>query len=280
MNQANTATLTGNFSSAYIDHGIAPSSGAYCYAVCLQGGSSETQALAAGFNTVFQVLKHDSLAHAIKYVPDSVYNYVVWDTTAVFSADVVKRVNKPSVIMSQQVPGDRLKLSLTYSDLGFLNAGEFYNYGQWDDQASRLYRPGQYDTITLTLYGRWIPVTPMSDVMVSQAGSTTKVAFACINGFTIQTLLKKEVSIPTGIQASEAGGQLLLFPNPTTALLTVRSLQQPIQDLAITDLAGKDLTGRVTLSGSHQEKVIDMGALAPGMYFVKVNNATYKVIRQ
>lgn len=197
-NQANTANTTGDFAKAYIDHGTAPAAGSYQYAVLMQGGAT-TQDLANNFNTYFQVLKQDSQAHIVQYVPDSIYSYVVWDTSAVLPAgSLVQRMNKPSVVMLQQASGgNQVYISLTNPNMGLLAPGENYTYGQIEHIASRLYRVPQSDVVTATLAGSWQLQTPMSNVSVSANGTNTDVAFSTINGFTIEAVLVKATPLST-----------------------------------------------------------------------------------
>ncbi len=280
MDDSNTSPTSGNFSLAYIDHGTAPVSGNYQYAIVLQGGSN-TQQLATNFNACFQVLKQDSVAHVVKSVPDSVYNYAVWDTSAVFIYDVVKRVTKPSVTMSQMIPGDQLKLSMTYSDIGLLDKGEFKSYQQIASTASILYRPAGYDTVTVTLSGKWLAVTPTNNVWVNTNGNTTKVSFKCINGFTIQTLLKKDIAPSTvGIGESDAENPITLYPNPTNGTIMVYSTYEPIKTITITDLTGKDLTEKTMVVCNNNHASADLSAFAAGMYFIRINHRVHKVIKQ
>jgi chondroitin-sulfate-ABC endolyase/exolyase len=280
MNHANTAATSGTFSSAYIDHGTAPASARYQFAIVMQGGSANTQALATNFSSYFSILKQDSLAHVVKSVPDSVYNYVIWDTSAVLSYDVVKHSNKPSVVMSQKIANDRLKLSTTYSDLSLLNKGECYQYNQISTPA-RFYAVAKTDTVTVTLLGKWLPVIAMSNVRLSANGNNTNVSFDCKNGFTIQTLLKKDIPpFPFGISTLETDNRVSLYPNPTNGTVKIHSEYDVIQHLSIVDLTGKDLTGNAVVLREGKQASIDLSSFAAGMYFINVNNSMHKVIRQ
>jgi chondroitin-sulfate-ABC endolyase/exolyase len=281
MNHSNTTATSGNFSSAYINHGTAPASARYQFAIVMQGGSSGTQALATNFSSYFSILKQDSLAHVVKSVPDSVYNYVIWDTSAVLNYDVVKRSNKPAVIMSQKIANDRLKLSTTYSDLGFLEKGEYYQYNQIANTASRLYRVAQNDTVTVTLLGKWLPVTAMSNVRLSANGNNTRVSFDCISGFSIQTLLKKDIPPSNlGMNTLETDKQISLYPNPTNGTVMIHSENEAIQQVTIMDLTGKVLTENTTVVREGKNASLDLSSFAAGMYFIHVNNSMHKVIKQ
>jgi len=198
-NQANTASTTGDFAKAYIDHGAAPASGSYQYAVLVQGGAA-TQNFAADFDSYFQVLKQDSQAHVVLYVPDSTYSYVVWDTNATLPVGgQLLMVDKPSVTLLQQVAGsNELQVSLTNPDMGLLAPGEAYTYDQISSTPLRLYRVPQTRVVTISLAGAWQLQTPLSNVSLTPNGSNTDVAFSTINGFTIEAVLVRTVPLPLG----------------------------------------------------------------------------------
>ncbi|WP_157976932.1 chondroitinase family polysaccharide lyase [Taibaiella helva] len=201
-NQANTASTTGDFAKAYIDHGAAPASGSYQYAVLVQGGAT-TQNFAADFDSYFQVLKQDSQAHMVLYVPDSTYSYVVWDTNATLPAgSLLLKANKPSVTLLQQVAGsNELQVSLTNPDMGLLAPGEAYTYSQISSTPLRLYRVPETRVVTISLAGAWQLQTPLSNVSLTANGSNTDVAFSTINGFTIEAVLVRTVPLPLGFTA-------------------------------------------------------------------------------
>lgn len=200
-NPSNTATTTGDFAKAYIDHGTAPQAGTYQYAVQIQGGAA-TQGLADSFASYFQVLQQDSQAHVVKYVPDSIFSYALFDTAAAPVYDLLLKTDKPAVVMTQQrEQGNKLKLSLTNPNLGLLAPNEAYTWGQLL-QPSRLYRVPQTDVVKITLQGLWQPEAPQANVSVTANGANTEVSFSTINGLTIQTVLVKTVALLLPLSAS------------------------------------------------------------------------------
>lgn len=193
--QSNTGNTTGDFAKAYIDHGTAPSAGTYQYAIVMQGGAA-TQDLANDFGSYFRILKQDSQAHVVCYIPDSIYSYVVWDTSASLLTDsLLLHADKPSVVMLQRVGANQVNISLTDPDMGLLAPGEAYSYNQINQQASRLYRVPQADTVKLTIAGSWQLQTPANNTIVSANGSNTDVAFSTINGLTIETVLTRSIPL-------------------------------------------------------------------------------------
>jgi len=182
---------TGNFATAYINHGTSPAAATYRYAILMQGGQAGTQELANNFSTYFNVLEQDSLAHVAKYVPDSIYAYAIFNPAKTFNFDVVKSVDKPAVVMTQQTEaGNKVKISLT-NPLSLLTAEENYNYNQITNNPSVFHRVSPIDVVTLTLDGKWFLESPTDNVTTTIDGNTTKVFFSTSDGASLETTLIK-----------------------------------------------------------------------------------------
>ena len=59
-----------------------------------------------------------------------------------------------------------------------------------------------------------------------------------------------------------------IFPNPATTQLTIQSTNQPIIQLSITNLLGQTI---YTQQPNITKTQVDISALQPGIYFVKIN---------
>lgn len=194
-NNSNTADTSGNFTTAYINHGIAPAQAKFQYAIVMQGGQTTTQQLANNFSSYFKIYHQNSQAHIIEYVPESIFGYVIFNPAAVFNYDVVVSVDKQTTIMTQKVDGgNKLKVSLTNPNLGLLTANETYTWNQISGQNSILNRAPQTEIVTLTIVGKWVLASPANNVTTAFDGNNTKIAFKTINGLTIQTELVKPSS--------------------------------------------------------------------------------------
>ncbi|MEI6948633.1 chondroitinase family polysaccharide lyase [Paraflavisolibacter sp. H34] len=247
-NQANTATTTGHFTTAYINHGVAPAHARYVYGLALQAGAAGTRDFADNFDTYFHVLQQDSSAHIGRYVPDSTYGYAIFNPAARFSYDLVKSVDKPAVVMTQKTEhGNRLKLSLTNPDLGLLASHENYTFNQITGNPSILYRTPPVEVVRLTLSGKWLLENPVSNVTATISGDSTEVSFSTTNGFTIQTSLVKATLAVTAMtdrfKSTDAGG-------------CTYTVQGSELDIAATTNCGSltysyALSGATTATGTH-----------------------------
>ncbi|NIF05810.1 T9SS type A sorting domain-containing protein [Chryseobacterium sp. Tr-659] len=276
-NHANTADTSGNYTTAYIDHGIAPSEDKYCYAIIMQGGANGAQDIAANFSNYFEILQQDNKGHMMKYVEDNIYAYAIFDPSAAFQYDKVISVDKPSVIMTQTLnSGNKLKVSLT-NPLGLLNDNESYTYNQIAGNASRLYRIPQVDPVKLTIAGQWQLEAPDSNVNVSIVGNNTEVTFNIINGFTIQTSLIPAAFL--GIyETKDNDNGLSVYPNPTKGKIRIVLKKKP-SNLKIYDKSGKDVSSLASVVKSDKTADVDLTPLMPGIYTVCIDKDCKKVIK-
>ncbi|KDN55686.1 chondroitinase family polysaccharide lyase [Flavobacterium seoulense] len=209
---------TGNFATAYINHGTAPASSSYRYAVVIQGGQTGTSELANNFSNYFNVLQQNSLAHVAKHVPDSVYAYSIFNPASTFSFDVVKSVDKPAVVMTQQTEaGSKLKISLT-NPLGLLAPEENYNYRTITNDPSIYHRVSPIDVVTVTLDGKWLLSSPANNVTATISGDNTYISFSTENGLTVETELVKAL-----VNINNKKNDTTINTNPGVCTYTVQA---------------------------------------------------------
>ena len=69
-----------------------------------------------------------------------------------------------------------------------------------------------------------------------------------------------------------------LFPNPARDVVTLRGNQEELNQFGIYDWSGKNVGDRIILtSGNEHNLYIDVGGLAPGVYFVKTKTQCVKL---
>jgi len=277
-NQANTADTQGDYTTAYIDHGTAPSSDKYRYGIIMQGGAAGAQNMANNFSNYFEVFQQDNKAHAIKSLEDNIYGYAVFDASSVFQNDKVISVNKPSVIMTQTLnSGNKLKVSLT-NPLGLLNDNETYTYNQITGTASRFYRIPQVDPVKLTLVGQWQLESPNNNIAISIIGNNTEVTFNTINGLTIQTTLIPEVFLGTQ-EIGNKDAAFSIYPNPAKGKVTIIPIKKSFKSIKIYDMAGRDISSIIAVEKNKDSSILDITSLASGTYTVCLDNDCRKIIK-
>ncbi|MNU70164.1 Chondroitin sulfate ABC exolyase precursor [compost metagenome] len=273
MNQANSSATTGNFTSAYIDHGTAPLNADYKYIVSIQGGTSETETIAQNPSAYFQVFQLDRKAHAAKYVPDSIFSYTIFDTTSIFLTDYFRHVDHPSVILTQAIDsGEKLKISATNPDLGMLAESEFYQYNQIGNNTSVQYRVPQPEIIQITLAGEWELDQSSNGLSISSDGVLSYLEVETINGKTVQTLLKKVLPTTNSIHEN-AIEQIKTYPNPSDGKVYIDLDYTQIRTWEVYDSKGTALKGVVLKPSDSNKTQIDLGNLAAGVYYLRLTQS-------
>ncbi|WP_264530911.1 polysaccharide lyase family 8 super-sandwich domain-containing protein [Flavobacterium sp. N502540] len=285
-NNSNTTNTSGNFTTAFINHGSAPVSAKFQYAVVLQGGQTATQQLAANFTSYFKIYHQNSQAHIVQYLPDALFGYVIFTPNTIFTYDVVVSVNKPAAVMTQKTDnGNRLKVSLTNPNLGLLAPNETYTWSQISSQNSILNRVAQADPVKLTLAGQWELAAPTSNITTTINGANTEVTFNTINGLTIQTELVKSsaLAIPDPAEHASKDLTVIVAPNPSQSDFKINVTAEPGQTIFVNvfDTLGK----RVNILKSDYGQTIFLGSdWTPGIYFAEIRQGkqkkTVKLIKQ
>lgn len=279
-NQANTGSTTGSFVKAFIDHGIAPQASTYQYAIQLQGGAATANFL-SNFNAIFSVLKQDTQAHIALYIPESIYNYVIWDATTTFNYDVLEKSDKPAVIMTQKTDNNtKLKMSLTNPGLGLLAPNESYTFGQISNTASRLHRVPQSETVTVKLAGLWEIDIPNPNVSLQTAGGSTNVSFVTKNGFTEQVSLKQIQTLSVSSVGKKS--RYRVFPNPATDwVYIITKDKMPISGrIKVYDSTGKKMEQNVMVEISENKAAFGLKNLPTGIYFIQIGDQSFKVLKK
>lgn len=277
-NNSNTANTSGNFTTAFINHSVAPVSAKFQYAVVLQGGKTGTQQVAGNFASYFKIYHQNSQAHIVQYLPDAIFGYVIFTPATVFSYDVVVSVNKPAAVMTQKTDnGNKLKVSLTNPNLGLLASNETYTWSQISSQNAILNRVAQADPVKLTLAGQWQLATPSSDVTTNVNGTNTEVTFSTINGLTIQTELVKTSSLGINDPAEQSSKELqvIVAPNPSKADFKMNVTGEPGLTIFVNvfDTLGK----RISTLKSDYGQIISLGGdWSPGIYLAEIRQGKQK----
>lgn len=260
-NHSNSADTQGNYTTAYIDHGTAPSSGSYRYGVLLQGNSGGTQAFAQNFANYFNVIQQNSSAHVVKFVEDNIYSYVVFNPSSVFQADAVISLDKPAVVMTQKTnAGEKIKMSLT-NPLNLLAANPII-------------------PVKVTLSGNWQLENPASNVTVSPSGGNTVVTFNTKDGKTIQTTLVKAVVLGTSEMESK-NEMFTVYPNPSENIIHIALRNDSKENLKMYSMTGADVSPEISVLKRQSKKIeLNISKLIPGVYNLCLGNECKKIIKK
>ena len=93
--------------------------------------------------------------------------------------------------------------------------------------------------------------------------------------------------VTTGVAVANGHPQFDIYPNPVSNTLNVRMGNEPVYDISISDVMGRvvaspsiRLRSGQALSPKEREVMsVDVSGLAPGVYFVKVNDVVRKFVK-
>jgi len=114
---------------------------------------------------------------------------------------------------------------------------------------------------------------PEASVFIGAQQSPTSKALLIVAHETSSTLAIYEIENTVGL--SENNNDVLIYPNPTTSVITLRS------DVPYNEYKLFSLTGNLVDAGSfHLETELIMSGFPKGFYLLKLNDSVYKIQRQ
>ncbi len=161
----------GNFASAWIDHGNAPSGGEYEYIITLDATPEKMQQLAEQMqeeeSRPYEIIRQDGAAHIVRDKTTGVTGYTAF--TFVRTSDQwVRSISTSSVVMVKG-SADKLEMSVANPDLNM-----------------EKHTLSQVVPVSVTLKGAWKLASPMDNVAVKRKGARTVVTVNCIDGIPVQ----------------------------------------------------------------------------------------------
>ena len=169
-NQAGSGSpTTGDFSTAWLDHGTAPAGASYEYAVFPATNATSMASTATQYgNSVtkpYQVIEQDSTAHVVQRKADGRTGYAIYATTALpiatQTAGLLTSVTRPCLMMMQLGSGDAW-VTVVDPDLNFANSTSTAT----DTSLAR--------TLDFTVNGVWnLDTPPAGTSILSTTGTST-----------------------------------------------------------------------------------------------------------
>ncbi len=105
---------------------------------------------------------------------------------------------------------------------------------------------------------------------------TTIVNFETADDFGNITTCSFELNviIELGFNDNNLSEGLAIYPNPSASFITINSKNQPIENVKISDISGKQIIDLKNLNT--ETKNIDISYLSKGIYFISINNQVIK----
>ncbi|MFD2114643.1 chondroitinase family polysaccharide lyase [Paenibacillus yanchengensis] len=177
-NRANNAETEGNYTTAWLDHGTAPTNGSYEYVILPQ--KTAEQVATAALTTDYEVLRKDNKAHVVKQNTNNVIGYALFDPTIPLTYGVLKSVDTPVLVIEKNKSDSHIVLSLSDPDLRLPKSTKLGNL-----TLEQLKTPSQHKTVLAKLNGNWIfsDEAPDGVTLVSYdlATDTTTLAFDAVD---------------------------------------------------------------------------------------------------
>jgi chondroitin-sulfate-ABC endolyase/exolyase len=124
-NQQDTKNTTGTFTKAIINHGFAPSSESYEYAMLINSANNRLQQFQTTMiaEPVYKVLQQDSAAHILYYLPQQITALALFRENSNCNDSFIVSTSRPALVMYHKSE-KLIALSVTDPDLGFYNGSD------------------------------------------------------------------------------------------------------------------------------------------------------------
>ncbi|MCT4599041.1 MAG: polysaccharide lyase beta-sandwich domain-containing protein, partial [Vallitalea sp.] len=179
----NKIDTSGEYATAYLDHGKAPKSASYEYAIKVQTTPQEMAHFSK--NPTYKVLQQDSIAHIVKNNISNAVGYAIFDADKYSGKDFILSADTPVLAMVKENDAKNVSLYLSDPDLRLPYIEDL------DELNSGEERPSTMKVATIKINGEW-EIDGASEgvkIVKSKDGKTT-LAFDCIDGLTISVNLK------------------------------------------------------------------------------------------
>ncbi|MFD0961233.1 chondroitinase family polysaccharide lyase [Paenibacillus chungangensis] len=202
--QKDDSPTVGDFATAWLCHGAAPSGGRYEYAVVVQSDPAEmsrmAEAMRSEADAAYRVLRHDREAHVVTECSGGTTGYVLFESTDNLGAGLLLGADTPCIIMLRECDGSKLKLSVTDPDLRLYEGVE---QDQLDEDGRQrevslysrewVHHDGAVHELQLYLQGIWLLERDDGRIRLEHAAAenATKVYVSCKDAIPVETLLRR-----------------------------------------------------------------------------------------
>ncbi|WP_068774919.1 chondroitinase family polysaccharide lyase [Paenibacillus sp. FJAT-26967] len=185
-NSSGAADTSGNYTTAYINHGTAPAASGYEYAIKVGAGAQGTADFAA--NTQYTVLQKNSNAHIVQNTEPGrqITGYAIFNSSIPVTQGLLRGSSDPVTVMIEDISASEVVLSVSDPDL------RLPKYPNQAIPAADVLKPSILKKDTVTLNGVWHLKNASSEArVISSNSATTTVEFDAVDGKTIEIGLVK-----------------------------------------------------------------------------------------
>lgn len=249
MNQTVTGTSSGNFATAYINHGTSPNNLDYEFVIKPNTNTTAMNSFSLSMqnNTtaLYSVIQKDANAHIVYHKASNIFGYSFFKANSDLNNSVIKANNFPCLVMLNEIKGI-LKLSLVDPSTSYL----------------------QNKTIQLQLNGNYtIQTADVGVSLISTGNGTTTLNFTPREGFAQDVVLQNTALTIDNI----------IYPNPNSKKLIFRKKTQ--DNTVFIYSQSEQLLSTTTLKQEQDVYYIDIANLPVGTYFIVIGNEKYMIIK-
>ncbi|MCL3779712.1 T9SS type A sorting domain-containing protein [Prolixibacteraceae bacterium JC049] len=186
-NWSNKKTVTGNYATAWIEHGKAPKNATYWYVQRMnttpQKMEQFSEAMKSG-NEPFVLMRNDANVHAVYSNKHNAYGMVVFGSSSAINLKEIVSVSESCALMAKRDANDQLMLSVAQPDVDYEFSKSESNNQNWGYSQSH--------TINVELKGDWTFSEEKPAYASIQAnGENTIVVVTVVEGKSFDVKLKE-----------------------------------------------------------------------------------------
>ena len=167
---------TGDFITAYLNHGVSPSDVSYEYMLLVKPNGKELKSYSK--KAPYEVLKADNDAHVVKDVPTGITAYIVYKAYD-GQGTLVKKSDAETIVMERTREDGKVVMSICTPDLGIT------------EKAYTTPQPSQVLKRTVVLDGIYTLESDCQDVEIQVIGDKTQLVASCCHGRPVEFILRK-----------------------------------------------------------------------------------------
>jgi chondroitin-sulfate-ABC endolyase/exolyase len=194
LDQKTSKPTTGNFTTAVLSHGYAPSNGSYEYAVLIQPTQKEINSFEKA--KPYKVLRCDSIAHIVNDKTAQTTGYAFFEAGKSNLKTEILTVSLPCLLMTRR-EGKSLRLSASDPDLRFYEGPADEKFDTNGKQIERsiysrdwIKNESKESKLQIEVAGIWnIKIQNPNASVVRTTKTTTIIAFKCREGMTREVVL-------------------------------------------------------------------------------------------
>lgn len=174
---ANGGMKTGEFATAYIDHGASPKNASYEYMMVVKPNAKEIKAYKKAVPYI--VLQADNDAHVVKDNVTGITGYIIYKTYS-NAATLLSSADAETIVMERTAEDGSVVMSVCTPDLGIT------------EKAYTTPQPSQPVVKIITLNGKYGLQGDCGNVKLDNGNGNTRLTVTCINGQPVEFHLRKQ----------------------------------------------------------------------------------------